>query len=336
MRSRIRSGVASVLRRPAPQRSLAAWEAVRAAGAGHVLSALVLGVSLATPARGQQRGDEGFVPDVPDPTWEAGAGPLVLVDEAHHNYHTVTGRYEPFAELLRADGWRVAGSGTPLTPETLASARVLVIANALNAVNVEEWSLPTPSAFTETEIDALRSWVEAGGALLLIADHMPFPGAAATLAAAFGFEMRNGFAGESPQPGILVFRRSDGSLASHAVTDGRRPQERIDSVATFVGQGFRVPERATSLLTFRPGSVSLEPDTAWQFHDDTPRIPIGGFSQGAVVEVGSGRVAVWGEAAGFTAQVRGADGAPMGLSLLVAGQNARLLLNLVRWLALGP
>ena len=37
---------------------------------------------------------------------------------------------------------------------------------------------------------AVRDWVKGGGSLLLIADHMPFPGAAGTLASAFGVRFR--------------------------------------------------------------------------------------------------------------------------------------------------
>jgi hypothetical protein len=290
-------------------------------------------VAHGTLAAQGQRADSGFVPDVPDPRWPAGAGPVVLIDEAHHNFHTVSGRYGPFADLLRADGWTVEGSDAPFTRETLEGARVLVIANAINEANVEDWSLPTPSAFTTDEIAAVRGWVEDGGSLLLIADHMPFPGAAHELGAAFGFEMRNGFASYLPGSGTLIFRRSDGGLGAHPVTDGRNAGERVDSVATFMGQGFRPPPEAVSLLTFSDGAVSLEPETAWEFDDDTPIVPIEGWSQGAVAQVGDGRIAVWGEAAGFTAQVGGPGNAPMGMSLPEAGQNARLVLNLIGWLA---
>ncbi len=280
-----------------------------------------------------QRADAGYEPDVPNPRWPSGDGPLVLIDEAHNNFHTVSGRYGPFADLLRADGWRVEGSKGPFTREALDRARVLVIANAINEANLEDWSLPTPSAFTPEEIAAVHGWVEDGGSLLLIADHMPFPGAAHELGAAFGFEMRNGFAVYPPGTGTLIFRRSDGSLGTHPVTDGRSAEQRVDSVATFMGQGFRPPEEAVSLLTFSEGAVSLEPETAWEFEDDTPMVPIGGWSQGAVLELGSGRLAVWGEAAGLTAQVGGPGNAPMGMSLPEAGQNARMVLNLIGWLA---
>jgi hypothetical protein len=106
----------------------------------------------------------------------------------------------------------------------------------------------------------------------------------------------------------------------------------VDSVATFTGEAFRIPAEGTSLLTFPAGMVSLNPDTAWAFHDDTPRSDVSGWSQGAVVDVGRGRVAVFGEAAMFSAQLAGPQRVPMGMNAPVAAHNPRLLVNLVRWL----
>jgi hypothetical protein len=252
----------------------------------------------------------------------------------------VGGRYRTFAELLRRDGFVVDGERGPFTATALEGVDVLVVANAVNERNrsADDWALPTPSAFTTEEIEAVRVWVERGGALLLIADHMPFPGAAHELAAAFGFELLNGFAlegGDMEGRTPMVFRRSDGSLAEHAVSDGAGDGTRVDSVATFTGEAFRAPAQAVSLLTFRPGVISLLPDTAWSFHERTPGVPVGGWSQGAVEEVGRGRVAVFGEAAMFSAQLQTRrDGVlPMGMNAPVAGGNPRFLLNLIHWLA---
>lgn len=63
----------------------------------------------------------------------------MLLDEAHHHFHTIAGRYRSFVSLLARDG----------------------------------------------------------GALLLVADHMPFAGAAETLALAFGAVSGNGCAADS-------------------------------------------------------------------------------------------------------------------------------------------
>lgn len=48
---------------------------------------------------------------------------------------------------------------------------------------------------------------------------------------------------------------------------------------------------------------------------------------------GRGRVAVFGEAAMFTAQVTGPERQPMGMNAPGAEQNAQLLLNVLHWLS---
>ena len=111
-----------------------------------------------------------------------------MVDEAHNNRHTVGGTYKPFAELLRADGYVVVASSSPFSMDSLEDAAILVISNSLHDKNVDDWSLPVFSPFLDEEVAALREWVGKGGSLLLIADHMPFPGAVANLASAFGMD----------------------------------------------------------------------------------------------------------------------------------------------------
>lgn len=297
-----------------------------------IIACLIL-VCLVAPASTQQVADSAFAPPTAKPAFARGAGPVVLIDEAHHNFHTASGRYQPFAELLRRDGFRVQGSAAPFSAETLRDARVLVIANALHERNREDWTLPTPSAFTASEIAAVRAWVERGGALLLIADHMPMAGAAELLGAAFGIAWHNGFAVLPDAQGPFVFTR-DGAqkLATHPITDGRAPVERVTSVATFTGSAFRAGNDAVPLFTLQPGVVSLAPQKAWEFTAETPRQDVGGWLQGAVLEVGKGRVAVFGEAAMFTAQLAGPQRQPMGMNAPVAAQNAQFLLNVMHWL----
>jgi hypothetical protein len=285
-------------------------------------------------ADAQQVADSAFAPAIARPAFAEGAGPLVLVDEAHTNFHTTEGRYHAFARLLRRDGYVVRGLQAPFTAQALADARVLVIANALNARNEQDWMLPTPSAFTADEVAAVEAWVRAGGSLLLIADHMPFPGAAAELAAAFGVVFGNGFAVDSTEQGSTMrFARADGSLADHPVTRGRTAAERVDSVFSFTGQAFRVTARdADPLFTLGRGTVLLLPQVAWQFSPLTPRLGAEGLLQGAALRHGRGRVAVFGEAAMFSAQRAGPQRAPMGMNDPRAPQNVQFLLNVVHWL----
>jgi hypothetical protein len=51
---------------------------------------------------------------------------------------------------------------------------------------------------------------------------------------------------------------------------------------------------------------------------------------------GEGRVAVFGEAAMFTAQIAGEQQRRFGMNSDVAGQNLPFLLNVMRWLTEAP
>ena len=301
------------------------------------LGLLVLSLSVASPSAAQQVADSDFHPRVAHPAFASRRGPLVLIDEAHYNFHTADGRYAPFAELLRRDGYVVRSSRGKLSASSLRDAKILVIANALaerNRVNgsATDWGLPTPSAFTPAEVAAVTQWVEAGGALLLIADHMPFGGAASDLAQALGARFSNAFAFDGQVgKGLLVFRRSDGSLRPHPITDGRSSDERVDSVAAFTGQAFQA--EADPLMVIGPTVEAWLPQVAWQFTPDTPHQSVAGQFQGAVRRLGSGRVAFFGEAAMFSAQVAGPDRRPMGMNAPIAGQNAQFALNVLHWLS---
>ncbi|WP_221391462.1 DUF4350 domain-containing protein [Dyadobacter sp. NIV53] len=287
----------------------------------------------------QQVPDFQFDPKISNPLYTNQNGPVVVVDEAHHNFHIIKSRYNAFAKVLTLDGYRVKPGTRLFSAESLSGVKILVIANALNAANENEWSKPTPSAFTPDEIEAVNKWVKEGGSLFLIADHMPFPGANEALAATFGFKLYNGFATDTtaaPFPGSKkgpdIFKKSDASLASHVITNGKSKAESIDHLATFTGQGFEIPGKAVSLITFNDKYKIFLPDTAWKFNEATPRLPIKGFSQGAVLNYYKGKVAVFGEAAMFSSQVTGKDRVPMGLSHPEAGQNVQFLLNLIHWL----
>ena len=67
-----------------------------------------------------------------------------------------------------------------------------MISNALGAEDLDDEGADK-SAFTDEEIQAVHDWVKGGGALLLIADHAPFGGAAAALANRFGVDMSKGY-----------------------------------------------------------------------------------------------------------------------------------------------
>lgn len=290
----------------------------------------------------QQVADPSFHPVVPSPAYPMGRGPLVLIDEGHHEFHTAEGRYRPFAELLRRDGYRVEPHRGEMSATSLQYARILVIANPVAARNQRNWTLPVNPAFDQTEVDVVARWVEQGGALLLIADHMPFGGGAATLARRFGLAFTNGFAMREDSAtgrmrGTITFRRSDGSLANDPILSAGGAGPAVDSVTTFTGQAFHPIDGAhvRPLLVMPPHVILLEPDTAWAFRPTTPKRPVTGWLQGALVTHGRGRVAAFGEAAMFTAQLAGKPRRPYGMNAPVAGENATFLLDVIHWLSGG-
>jgi uncharacterized protein (DUF2249 family) len=295
--------------------------------------AIVLVVCFAAAASAQQVSDTAFAPPIPNPMYKAAQGPVVLLDEAHFNFHTADGRYQPFAALLRRDGYDVRPSKLTFSAASLKDAKILVIANALAERNKEEWTLPTPSAFTDDEIRAVHDWVKAGGSLLLIVDHMPFPGAADNLAKAFGVHFSNGFAVDPSVQGPMLFKLDNGSLKAHAIVSGRTDSEKVDSVATFTGSAFQVDGDVQPLLVFGQSVVSIIATTAGQITKETPRVPVNGWYQGAVLRSGKGRVAIFGEAAMFSAQLAGPDKKPMGMNHPIASKNPQFLLNVMHWLS---
>src|SRR5262245_65730591 len=65
----------------------------------------------AAEIKAQQVPDPDFKPPVEKPAYAEGKGPVVLIDEAHFNFHTASGRYKSFADLLRRDGYVVQEIG---------------------------------------------------------------------------------------------------------------------------------------------------------------------------------------------------------------------------------
>ena len=300
------------------------------------LLGLAFAATFAATASAQQVADPQADLSVAHPAFAADHGPTLVIDGAHHNCHTGDGRYAPFAQLMRNNGLRVSGSTAPFTDASLGDVKILVIANALNEVNDSgpNWHLPTPSAFTPEEIAAVHRWVEHGGSLWLIVDHMPMAGAAHDLAASFGVEFENGFAlralpGTPTTPDM--FTRENSGLTDDPVFANVR------QVRTFTGSAFTASgPHVHPILRLNAEYTVYKPEVAWQFTDQTPRVSGENHLQGALLEVGRGRVAVFGEAAMFTAQVAGPQQTPMGLRSPGAEENKQFALDIANWLAHAP
>ena len=258
-----------------------------------------------------------------------GSGSLIMIDEAHNNFHTADNRYTPFVSVLKSDGYKVKRGLENFTKNSLDGVKILVVANALNETNIKQWTLPTPSAFSEDEIKFITEWVKNGGSLFLISDHMPFAGASSELAKAFGFNFLNGFAinpvtYKKGRPDI--FKKEDGTFQ----TKGLKGLDNVDSIATFMGQGFTIPDNAVSVINLDERFNILLPESAWKFDKNTNRVTGKGKSQGAYIKFGNGKVVVFGEAAMFSAQKAGNNKA--GMNTPEGAQNYLLLLSLIHWL----
>lgn len=275
----------------------------------------------------QQEVDNGFDPVIAKPLFEEGKGPVMLVDGGHSNFHTLSDKFAPFGKIATKNGFQVRSNPGRIDASALNAARILVIANALNERNTESWRQPVHPAFTSEEVDVIKNWVFKGGRLFLIADHMPFAGAVADLARTLGFTLHDGFALSGPGKRFDVFSRGNHMLQPGRLTD---MHGLLDSIVTFTGQAFEIPDRATSILTFDSNYKVLMPEVAWEFSKETKMVPAVGLSQLAYVRYGAGKVVVSGEAAMFTAQHVG--DMKFGLNAPFASRNLQLLLNILEWL----
>jgi hypothetical protein len=291
--------------------------------------ACVLVLSLSAVAVAQQAPDPEFNTSVENPAYKKD-GPRVMFDEAHHNFHTTEGRYKPFVDLMLNDGYRVIRNRQPFSKTTLGSFKILVIANALGAEEDDDEGADK-SAFTDEEIQAVQDWVKSGGALLLIADHAPFGGAAAALAKSFGVEMSKGYTID-PQncvagsPSQLIFSRENKLLPNHPITEGRGEKERLNIVRSFTGQSLKGPEGSAAILLLSDTAID-RPN-----FNSQESVSAAGRAQAVALKFGKGRVVVQGEAAMLSAQVSGPDKRTMGMN--VPGNDDRqYVLNVMHWLS---
>ncbi len=292
-------------------------------------------ILLVLSACNDQKADMSYDTTVKHPAY-VDSHPKVLFDEAHKNFHTSTGRYAPFVNLIRNDGYEVTANKEPFSEKTLSNYKILVISNA-KGIN-EKYE----AAFTEEECDAVKAWVESGGSLLLIADHYPMGSAAQPLASRFGVTMGNGsvedsmhFEGHRQYKDQLAFARDNTLLKNHPITNGRNADEMINKVVVFTGQSLKTTAEAQIILELSPTAMETVPDSIWHADGNTYTrfqgpLPIHNCSMGLAMHVGKGRVVILGEAACLTAQIDGTGKFGMNVP---ENDNRQFALNILHWLS---
>lgn len=279
----------------------------------------------------QQVADPNFNTKVDRPAYKK-KGPKVLFDEAHNNFHTASGRYKPFADLITSDGYEVTPNKEKFSAATLKGFQILVISNALGAAQMNMPGASNP-AFTAEESDAVRDWVKAGGALLLIADHAPMGGANQILGERFGIDMskqytvdEQNYEKETENPGFIVYTRESGRLADHAITRGRHTTERVNKIIAFTGQSLKGPASGFAFMKLADTAQDRMPGS------DSKPISAAGRAQGIAMKFGKGRAVFLGEAAMLSAQLAGPNQAKFGMNR-PGIDNRQLALNIVHWLS---
>ncbi len=273
----------------------------------------------------QQRPDLDFDLSVANPKYTGENTVLIGVDASHNNLHTINNGFQPFAKLLRADGYQLQ-SVSIITSENLKMLNTFIIANPIHESNIGEWKRPVENAFNVQEIEVLKTFVINGGSLMVIADHMPYAGATNELAKAFGFSYEDGFVMNEKQVWPPeVYSKKQGNLYETVIT------KNIDSLAGFTGSGLKAPKRAIKIASFPKTHKLLIPEVAWQFEDSTKRLDVSDLVMGAIMSYGKGKVAFFTEAAMFTAQIV-QDKFKVGFNSPRAPQNKQFVLNVMHWL----
>lgn len=276
------------------------------------------------------------------PTWRADEGPTVLVDNAHWNAATTRRGLVGFAELLRADGYRVLPDGNATRAEMLADARIGVVANPLGLSGelrglVARLGLPPLTFFDDEalwvqEMETVLQWVENGGSMLVAVDEGPPARAVRGLATRFGMQVGEGIVvdlgnSEPRAPERLVFSRENGLIGAHPIVDGAADRQAVNRVVSVGGPALSGPEDGAALLRF--GSSAVE----------VPRLgvspasgtPVAGLARAVAFERGRGRVVVVADTSLLTGLVDD-SGHPYGLGA-DGTQADRFVVGVMRWLA---
>lgn len=304
---------------------------------GMFVSVFAAALLFVAAAGAQQVPDTSYRHTIKSPAFAMDTGPKLVLDSVHSPF-VRRGSFDPFLQLAKGDGFQIGYFDKKIDQKALEDVRILVIINAYRNDFADFSVMEPPSAYEDSEIAAIAGWVAKGGRLLLIADHAPFSGGTAKLAEKFGFTFFNSFVLETDS---LPFRNGDIRYASSYGLNMDSPiikngfvKEPVDRFMTFAGSAFIPPPGAVPVLTIPQGYAALMMKSNQRDLSNVPRIDVSGLSQGATLELGKGRVAVFAEAASFSAQI--INGIEMhGMNNPRADKNALFVLATLRWLAEG-
>jgi hypothetical protein len=271
------------------------------------------------------------------PAYAFGSGPRVLYDTAHFNPSLGEGsRYRSVTELLRADGYQVAGGAAKLDASELARNQILVLVTPYAADPYTQAERAAVPVFSSAEVEALERWVRAGGSLLLVVGHEPSGAAHANLARSFGVDLRNGatmdatpannwIEGDAGCLGCLKFTLENGLIGAHPVTRGRDSTERVTSVISAAGGSLGVSAGHHVLLDL--GS------TAYDVLASGERLAAGERAQGVAIVHGAGRVVILGDGSILTGGEYALGNPGFRRWWPVDPDNRQFTLNIMHWLS---
>ncbi|MFX1311478.1 MAG: Ser-Thr-rich GPI-anchored membrane family protein [Promethearchaeota archaeon] len=236
----------------------------------------------------------------------------ILFDEAHSPAQSIGGGYSEFAGMLTDAGYIVdtIDVGTVIDTTVLSVCDILVIACSSDA-------------YTTAELDAIETWVQNGGSLLLITDYGSFGTIMDTIAARFGFDFKNDGILDSDDDvggGGTGQNCYDGpNILSHPITTG------VSRVEMYAGDGLSVGpvDEIPIIITDTDG-------TATWVYEGTPAL---GVSLMSVVDDGSagaGKVCVIGDSNIWDSS---ADSESDGEVNFYDSDNEILAMNTINWLA---
>jgi hypothetical protein len=286
--------------------------------------------------------DAPYAPAIAAPTWPAGQGPAVLVDNAHWNSATTSRGFVAFAALAGADGYRVLPDGNSTRAEMLADVRIGVVANPLGLSGllrglVARLGLPPLTLFDDEalwvqEMETVLQWVDNGGSLLMAVDEGPPARAVRGLAVRLGLQIHEGVVtdlgnSEPRAPERLVFSRENGLIGQHPIVDGDPMHQAVNRVVSVGGGAIAAPAGVDVLLRLSPSAVEVPALGV----SPTEGTPVPGLARAVAFERGRGRVVVVADTSLLTGLLDD-QGAAYGLGA-EGTQADRFTLAAMRWLA---